>query len=203
MYIQEMLPIFGNPNRVLFLSNKGKPYRQSNVGEIVIKTFQRTNRRMDINITDTRLWKFYTGHVFYRGADAQELVADHMAHMRTTARQKYQCVDCSFSNDAREHKKWPYYYRRRENNNADDKKGIELSGDSANCKVSSANCEGSAFIFSLFYKSFLAESECCMSFLVFCTGFSSDDICWESCMYPTWLAQFMGARVSLAKVNQY
>ena len=55
MYIQEMLPIFGNPNRVLFLSNKGKPFRQSNVGKIVIKTFQRTNRRMDINITDTRL----------------------------------------------------------------------------------------------------------------------------------------------------
>lgn len=55
MHIQEMLPIFGNPNGVLFLSNKGKHFRVSNVGKIVIETFQRGNRRMDINITATRL----------------------------------------------------------------------------------------------------------------------------------------------------
>lgn len=67
MYVQEMLLIFANPNGVLFPSNKGKSFRQSNVGKRVIKTFQRANIRMDINVTATRLRKFHTGRVFYRG----------------------------------------------------------------------------------------------------------------------------------------
>ena len=93
MYVQEILPIFANPNRVLFPSNKGKSFWQSNVGKRVIKTFQRANIRMDINITATRLRKFHTGRVFYTGADAQELVADYMARLTTTARKKYRCLD--------------------------------------------------------------------------------------------------------------
>ena len=149
MYVQEMLPIFANPNGVLFPSNKGKSFRQSNVGKRVIKTFQRANIRMDINVTATRLRKFHTGRVFYRGADAQELVADHMAHLTTTARKKYRRVDLMERSTAA--------FRIMQENitgsptatkdekmcadDADDNKGFELGGDRANRKAGGANCE--------------------------------------------------------------
>ena len=149
MYVQELLPIFANPNGVLFPSNKGKSFRQSNVAKRVIKTFQRANIRMDINVTATRLRKFHTGRVFYRGADAQELVADHMAHLTTTARKKYRRVDLMERSTAafrimQENIRGSPTTTKDEKtcaDDADDKKGFQLGVDGANRKSGSANCE--------------------------------------------------------------
>ena len=149
MYVQELLPIFANPSGVLFPSNKGKPFRQSNVGKRVIKTFQRASIRMDINVTATRLRKFHTGRVFYRGADAQELVADHMAHLTTTARKKYRRVDLMERSTAafrimQENIRGSSTTTKDEKTCADDadgEKSFQLGVYGANRKAGSANCE--------------------------------------------------------------